>query len=315
MARPIWSGTISFGLVSIPVKLFNAVSKKSVSFNQIDSRTGSRIKLKKVSALDGSDVPDGVIVKGYEIAKDRYVTVEPEELDSLDPEATRTIDIEEFVDLDQIDPLYYDSPYYLAPDKAATKPYALLAKAMEGSNKVAIARFVMRSKQYLAAIRPADGRLLLSTMVYADEVVSVDDVGELDKVEGIEVSDKELAMASQLIESLAGEFQPEKFQDTYREKVLELIEKKAQGEEIEVIAPAASSPKVVDLLAALEESVKAAKEARGRHPSTHQPGESAGPADRKRAPAAKKATAAAKKKAATAEPEVAKEPARRRKSA
>jgi DNA end-binding protein Ku len=158
MPRAIWSGAISFGLVNIPIKLYAAVSRKTVHFNQLDSRTGSRIKLKKVSAADGDEVPSEAIVKGYELASGEYVTVGDDELASLDPEASRTIDIEEFVDLVDIDPLFYDSAYYVAPDKATLKPYALLTKAMEESGKVGIARFVMRSKQYLCAVRPKGRR-------------------------------------------------------------------------------------------------------------------------------------------------------------
>src|SRR5262245_43701067 len=178
MPRPIWSGAISFGLVSVPVKLFSAVSRKNVSFNQIDSRSGSRIKYQKVSAADGSEVPNDAIVKGYELPSGEYVLINDDELAALDPEAARTIDIEEFVDLADIDPIFYDSAYYLAPDKATVKPYALLTEAMERSQKVGIARFVMRGKQYLAAVRPKDGRLLLSTMVYADEVNDTESIDE-----------------------------------------------------------------------------------------------------------------------------------------
>ena len=267
MPRPIWTGAISFGLVTIPVKLYNAVSKKSVSFNQLDDRTGSRIKLKKVSALDGADVPEEHIVKGYEIAKDRYVLVDPEELEEFMPVANRQIDLEEFVDLVEIDPLYFDSPYYLAPDKVA-KPYRLLAEAMASAGKVGIARFVMRNKQYVAAIRAVDGNLVLSTMVYADEVVAPASIDELGTLESVEVTDKERKMAEALVESLAAPFEPDKYQDAYREQVLDLIERKAAGEELEAPAPAAAAPKVIDLMAALEASVKAAKEARGRHPTT-----------------------------------------------
>src|SRR4026209_494187 len=216
MPRAIWSGSISFGLVNIPVKLFNAISRKSVSFNQIDSRSGSRIKLRKVSAQDESEVPPDAIVKGYELSSGEYVLIDDDELAALDPEAARTIDIEEFVDLAEIDPIFYDSAYYLAPDKATVKPYALLAEAMERSQKVAIARFVMRTKQYLAAIRPQDGKLLLSTMVYADEVNPAEEVPELTHLDSVDVSERELAMARQLIESLSTDFEPEKFEDTYR---------------------------------------------------------------------------------------------------
>lgn len=266
MPRAIWSGSISFGLVNIPVKLYSAVSKKTVHFNQLDVRTKARIKQKKVSAEDGTEVPNESIVKGYELAGGSYVIVDEDELAALDPKAVRTIDIDEFIDLAEIDPIFYDSPYYLAPDKAG-KPYALLARAMEDTNKVGIAHFVMRSKQYLAAIRPKDGKLMLSTMVYADEVNDPLEIPELAELEAIELPDKELAMAAQLIESLTADFVPEKFHDTYREAVLELIEKKAAGEEIVAPAAAAEPEKVVDLMAALEASVAAAKEARKRHPT------------------------------------------------
>lgn len=268
MARPIWTGSISFGLVSIPVKLTNAVSKKTVSFNQIDDRTGSRIKLKRVSALDGEEVPDGHIVKGYEISKDRYVLLQPAELEALDTVGSRSIDIEEFVPLEEIDPVFFDSSYYLLPDKSTAKPYALLTAAMAGSGKVGIARFVRGGKQYLAAIRSVDGHLVLSTMVYNDEVVDPGELREFDEVREVEVNERELAMARQLVESLASPFEPAKYHDTHREKVLELIERKAAGDgDIEAPAPAAERAAVVDLLAALEASVKEAKEARRRHPA------------------------------------------------
>ena len=269
MPRAIWSGSISFGLVNIPIKLFNAVSRKNVSFNQIDSRTGSRIKMQRVSATDGTEVPYEAIVKGYELSPDRYVLIEPEELDALDPEATHTIDIEEFIDLSEIDPIFYDAAYYVAPVKGTEKPYALLVQAMEQENKVAIARFVMRTKQYLAALRPKDGKLVISTMVYADEVIPPEEVSEFDGLDDIEVSDRELAMAKQLIDSLTTAFEPEQFRDEYRDKVLALIEQKAEGVETVVEAPVAvEETKVVDLLAALEASVKDARAARKRHPAT-----------------------------------------------
>ncbi len=268
MARAIWSGSISFGLVNIPVKLYSAVSRKNVSFNQIDRRTGARVKQKRVSALDGTEVSYDDIVKGYELASGEYVTVSDEELAALDPEAGRLIDILEFVDLVDIDPLLYDSAYYLVPDEATAKPYKLLAAAMEQTGKVGIARFVMRTKQYLAAVRPKDGLLLLSTMVYDDELVRPEEIGGFDALGRVELSDKELAMAEQLIGSLAEDFAPEKHHDTYRNSVLELIERKAAGEtDVVPVATAPSNDKVIDLLAALEASVKAAKDARTRHPA------------------------------------------------
>jgi DNA end-binding protein Ku len=262
----VWTGTVSFGLVAIPVKLFHAVSKKNVSFNQLDDRTMSRIRLKKVSAETGDEVPDEHIVKGYEITKGRYVVVDPDELEPFIPMATKSIDLEEFVDLSDIDPVYFDSPYILAPDKTP-KPYVLLAQAMEQAGKVAIGRFVMRNKQYVAAIRAVDGVLRMSTMVFADEVVDVGDIEELSALDGVEVSDREVLMAESLVDSLSSDFEPEKFQDAYREQVLALIERKAAGEVFETPAAAAEAPAVVDLMAALEASVKAAKASRTRHPA------------------------------------------------
>lgn len=268
MPRAIWSGSISFGLVNIPVKLYGAVSRKTVHFNQLDARTNSRVKQKRVNPETGEEVPYEQIVKGYELSSGAYVVVTDDELAALDPKAVRTIDIDEFVDLVDIDPIFYDSAYYLAPDKAS-KPYALLAKAMEETGKVGIAHFVMRTKQYLAAIRPKDGRLLLSTMVYADEVNDPASIPELDDLDEIELPEREVAMAEQLITSLSADFEPERFTDTYREAVLELIERKAAGEEVVAPAAAAEPDKVVDLMAALEASVAAAKEARKRHPTAH----------------------------------------------
>jgi len=271
MPRPLWTGAISFGLVSIPVRLFNAVSKKSVSFNQLDDRSMARIRYKKVSADTGEEVPDEHIVKGYEFTKGQYVVVEPEELEPFMPVATHSIDLGEFVDLADIDPLFYDSAYYLAPDKV-TKPYALLVQAMEKAGKVAVGRFVMRNKQYVAAVRPVDGRLVLSTMVYADEVVNPASIDEFEGLDDVKVTAKELAMAEQLVESLSvDKLDLEQFHDEYREQVLDLIGKKAAGEELVAPEPVASTPKVVDLLAALEASVQAAKASRTRHPTAHEP--------------------------------------------
>jgi DNA end-binding protein Ku len=268
MPRALWSGSISFGLVNIPIKLFNAVSRKTVHFNQIDTRTKARVRQRRVSETDGSEVPYEALAKGYALPSGDYVVVSDEELAALDPTSTRSVEIEEFVDLADIDPVFYDSAYFVAPDKATVKPYALLCRAMEESGKVGIARFVMRTKQYLAAIRPADGRLMLSTMVYADEINDPTEISELAAVDEVDVSERELTMARQLIESLSTAFEPERFHDTYREQVLDLIERKASGAtEVVEAAPAASEEQVVDLMAALEASVAAAKEARKRHPA------------------------------------------------
>jgi DNA end-binding protein Ku len=266
MPRPIWSGTISFGLIAIPIKLFNAVSRKGISFNQLDERNMSRIRLKKTNAETGEDVPDEHIVKGYEISKGRYVVVDPDELEPFIPTATRSLDLEEFVDLQEIDPKYFDSAYIVAPDKNA-KPYVLLARAMEEAGKVALGKFVMRNKQYVAAIRAVDGKLMMSTMVFADEVVDPASIDELESLGEIDVSDKEVRMAEALVESLSAPFAPEKYHDEYREQVLDLIHRKAAGEQFELPATTAAPTPVIDLMAALEASVKAAKEARKRHPS------------------------------------------------
>jgi DNA end-binding protein Ku len=266
MPRPVWNGTISFGLVAIPVKLFHAVRKQGVSFNQLDDRTMARIKYKKVSALDGEEVPEEHIVKGYEVSKDRYVLVDPDELEPFIPAATRTVELEEFVDLDEIDPVYYDAAYYVAPGNTP-KPYVLLARAMEEAGKVGIARFVMRNKQYTAAIRAENGRLVMSTLAYADEVLDPADIDELQGLDDVDVSAKEVKMAESLVESLSATFEPEKYRDEYREQVLDLIKVKASGAELTAPEAPTEKPKVVDLMAALEASVQAAKDARSRHPA------------------------------------------------
>ncbi|MEZ5408831.1 MAG: Ku protein [Acidimicrobiales bacterium] len=262
MPRAIWSGAISFGLVSIPVKLFSAINHKNVSFNQLDSATNSRIRQKRVNA-EGEEVPYDRIVKGYEVAKDSYVIVTDEELAALSPKASRMIDISDFVDGADIDPVFYDSPYYLVPEELARKSYVLLCRAMEESNRVAIATFVMRTKQYLVAIRPVDGALMMSTMVYADEVVAPAEIPGLEELADVTATEAELALADQLIDSLSSDFEPERYQDNYRLQVLDLLEAKATGQVTSVEAvPAAADEGVIDLLAALEASVNAAKEAR-----------------------------------------------------
>jgi DNA end-binding protein Ku len=284
MARSIWRGAISFGLVNVPVKLFSAVSKKTVRFNQLHAADGVRIQMKRVCPADGEEVPYEQIVKGYEISPDQYVVIKPEELKALDPEASRTINIEDFVDLDEIDPLYYDHPYYLAPDTGASKAYALLLQALKKTNKVAIARFVMREKEYLAAIRPADGVLTLETMLFADELVDSDSIEELDGAREANATKREVEMAQQLIGSLSTKFDPSKYRDTYRERVVDLIERKAAGEEIATQPEVEERKPVPDLMAALEESIKEAK--------TRAPKVSSGATGGK--PAAKKASAKSK---------------------
>lgn len=266
MARPVWSGTISFGLVAIPVKLFHAVRKKSVSFNQLDERNMARIRYRKVNGETGEEVPEEHIVKGYEVSKGSYIVIDPDELEPFMPVATKTIDLEEFVDLDQIDPVYFDTAYHLAPDVNA-KPYALLAQAMEASGKVGIGRYVMRNKQYTAAIRAEEGRLVMSSLAYADEVVDPLEIEAIAELADIEVSDKEVLMAESLVASLSADFEPWKYHDEYREQVMALIEMKRDGEELVVPEAATEAPKVIDIMAALEASVAAAKASRESHPA------------------------------------------------
>jgi DNA end-binding protein Ku len=259
MARAIWSGAISFGLVNIPVKLYSAVRKKTVRFHQLDSADNTRIQQKRVNPNTGEDVPYEQLVKGYELSPDRYVVVRPEELESVEPKKTRTIDIEDFVELDQIDPIYYDHPYYLAPAEGAAKAYALLLQAMKESGRVGIARVVIRSKEQLVAIRPREDLLVMETLLFGDEGVPPREVGELDAVGEVEAGKREVEMAEQLIESLATEFDPDRYRDTYRERVLELIERKAEGHEVAIQAAPEAPAEVPDLMAALEASIASAK--------------------------------------------------------
>ena len=259
MPRAIWSGSISFGLVNVPVKLVTATSPKDIRFHQLHASDGGRINQKRVCSLDGEEVDYSEIVKGYEVHRGQYVIVEPEELEGLAPESSRSIDIEEFVDLAEIDPLYFDHSYYLLPDGPAARPYALLVEAMTGTGKVGIGRFVLRTKQYLAALRPRDGALVLSTMLFADEVVESSEL-EVPTTKETKPSERELTMARQLVSSLSAEWEPTKYRDDYRDKVIELIEAKAEGNEIAVPeAPDRPAP-VLDLMAALEASLARAEE-------------------------------------------------------
>jgi DNA end-binding protein Ku len=261
MPRSIWTGSVSFGLVNVPVRLVTATSSKDVRFNQLHDKDRARIQQRRVCSQDGEEVSYEHIVRGYDVGGGHYVTIDDEELASVDPEATRSVDIEEFVDLADIDPLFFDHSYYLVPDERAEKPYALLVETMARTGKVAIGRFVLRTKQYLAALRARDGVLVLSTMLYADEVVATADL-DVPTAESVKPSDRELNMASALVESLSAPFEPEKYHDDYREKVLALIEAKAEGQEVALApAPEQEAP-VVDLMAALEASLAAARAAK-----------------------------------------------------
>jgi DNA end-binding protein Ku len=265
MARSIWTGAISFGLVTVPVKMYSAVSRKSVRFHQLNKETGVRIQQKRVDPTTGDEVRYEDIVKGYELTPEQYVVVEPDELEALDPKKTKSIEIEDFVALDEIDPIYFDHPYYLAPGPGGSKPYRLLLEAMRETGRVAIANVVIRSKQQLVAVRPmGDNVLALSTMVYPDEVVDASSIDELGAVEDVEVNDRELDIAKQLVDSLAGAFDADKYRDTYREAVLALVERKAEGKEI-AVQPTADEDdaEVPDLMSALKASLDAVKSREG----------------------------------------------------
>jgi DNA end-binding protein Ku len=254
----MWTGAISFGMVTVPVKLYSAIDRKSVRFHQLSGTTGNRISQKRVDPQSGEEVPYEEIVKGYEIARDRYVVVEPGELEALEPKKTRTIEIEDFVELAQIDPIYYDHPYYLAPAAGGAKPYRLLVDAMRETGKVAIARVVIRSKEQLVAVRPIGDALGMATMMFADEIVPPDRIEEIGEAAELSTTKRELDMAKQLVDSLAGDFDPGRYRDTYREQVLELIERKAQGEEIAVQPPAEEvAQPAPDLMSALKASLEA----------------------------------------------------------
>ncbi len=261
MPRSIWTGAISFGLVTVPVKLYSAVSRKTVRFHQLNKETGVRIQQRRVDPTTGDEVPYEDIVKGYELTPDRYVVVEPGELEALDPKKTKSIEIEDFVELEEIDPIYFDHPYYLAPGAGGAKPYRLLLEAMRETGRVAIANVVIRSKQQLVAVRPmGETALAMSTMVYPDEIVEPATIDELAAADEAEINPRELDIAKQLVDSLAASFEPDKYRDTYREEVLALVERKAQGEQI-AVQPAAEEAEapVPDLMSALKASLDAVK--------------------------------------------------------
>jgi DNA end-binding protein Ku len=259
MARAIWSGSISFGLLNVPVRLYSAVARRGIALREIRESDGARIRHRRVAEGTEEEVPYENIVKAFEIAPERYVALSKDELASLDPQKSRAIEVQDFVDLGEIDPIYFDSPYYLGPADGAEKAYSLLARAMEGSGKVAIARFVFRNKEHLAAIRPADGVLTLTTMRFAEEVVAPSELEDALPAERPKVAKREVEMAEKLIDSLTRPFDPGAYRDEHREELLAMIERKAEGKEL-LKPPAAEErepTKAPDLMAALEESIVA----------------------------------------------------------
>jgi DNA end-binding protein Ku len=284
MARAIWTGAISFGMVTVPVKLYSAIDRKTVRFHQLSGKTGTRVVQKRVDPSTDEEVPYGDLVKGYELGPDRYVVIEPSELDALAPKKTKTIEIEDFVELSQIDPVFYDHPYYLAPAVGGAKPYRLLLEAMRETGKVAIARVVIRSKEQLVALRPMGDVLGMATMIFSDEVLSPDRLDELGDANAVKTTKRELDIAKQLVDSLAGDFEPDKYSDTYRAEVLAMIERKAEGKQVVIQPPVQeAAPTAPDLMSALKASLDAVRE-RER--------EGAGVKPRKKKPVAAKATAA-----------------------
>lgn len=283
MARAIWSGSISFGLLNVPVKLYSAVARRGIALREIRESDSARIKHRRVAEGTEEEVPYDEIVKAFEITPGNYVPLGKDEMAALAPNRSRSIEVEDFVDLGEIDPIYFDSPYYLGPAEGAEKAYSLLAAAMQASGKVAIARFVFRNKEHLAAIRPNDGVLTLTTMRFADEVVAAAELEDVLPAEKPSVAKKEQQMAEQLIDSLSTKFNPTGYRDEYREQLLELIERKAEGKEI--VTPESEAPratKAPDLMAALEESIAAVKDKKSA-----------------KKPAARKAKATPKKSKAT----------------
>ncbi len=265
MARAIWSGSISFGLLNVPVKLYSAVARRGISLREIRESDGARIRHRRVAEGTDEEVPYEKIVKAFEITAGNYVPLGKEEMASLAPEKSRAIAVQDFVDLSEIDPIYFDSPYYLGPAEGAERAYSLLAEAMEKSGKVAIARFVFRNKEHLAAIRPTGGVLTLTTMRFADEVVPPSELEDALPAEKPKVAKREVEMATRLIDSLTRSFDPSAYRDEYREELMALIERKAEGKEM-VARPAAEpqATEAPDLLAALEESIAAVRAKGGK---------------------------------------------------
>jgi DNA end-binding protein Ku len=258
MARSLWSGSITFGLVNVPVKMVTAVSPNDIHFHQLRATDGSRIQYKKVSSTDQKEVEHTQIVKGYEVAPNQFVKIKPEELETLDPKKSRNIEIERFVDLDEIDPLFYEHSYFLVPDENAGKAYTLLQEAMKSSNKVGLARMVMRSKEHVVALRGSGKAIALSTLYFKDELIPIKNLelpSESDKPQK-----KELDIALQLIEANSGKFEPDKYHDEYRDRVMDLIQRKSEGKEVVAQSlPKTKAPNVVNLMDALKASLASTK--------------------------------------------------------
>ena len=288
MARALWKGAINFGLVHIPISMWKATRPQDIHFRMLHEKDLAPLRQKKVCSVEGSEVSNDEVIKGFEVSKGEFIPVEPEDLEALEPDNPHSIDIEDFVDLADVDPIYYETAYYLAPEKGAAKPYSLLVAAMEESGKAAIARFVMRTKQHLVIMRAMEGHAIgLSTLFYADEVVGLDDVPSIPKTAS--ASKQELEMAVRLIDSMSSDFKPEKYADTYREKVEKMLEQKSKGKKITVPKHAEAPARVIDLVSALQASLGEVPEKEGKSSKAK---------SAKKAPAKKSAKGAKKKSVA-----------------
>jgi DNA end-binding protein Ku len=265
--RSMWKGTLTFGLVSLPVKLYTAVVHRTVSFHQLHATDHARIENRRFCSAEGEEVPFGEIVKGFEIAPGRHVVIEADELAALEPAFTQAIEVEDFVQLDEIDPVYFDRPYYLTPGQGGARPYRLLLEAMRDTGRAAIARVVLRSRQQLVAIHPSGDVLLMTTLSFGDEIQPTSELGELREVAEVQLDERELDVAHRLVDSIARPFDPDNYHDTYREALLELIDRKAGGEQAVAEPPAAEAPlQAVDLMSALEASIEQVRARRGSEP-------------------------------------------------
>ncbi|MGH2854859.1 MAG: Ku protein [Solirubrobacteraceae bacterium] len=293
MPRSMWKGTLTFGLVSVPVKLYTAVVQRSVRFHQLHATDHARIVQRRYCSAEGEEVPFEEIVKGYEIAPGRHVVIEAEEFAALEPAFTRTIEIEDFVQYDEIDPIYFDRPYFLTPSRGGARPYQLLLEAMRDTGKVAIGRVVLRSRQQLVAIYPREEALMMTTMNFDDEVQRTAELTELREAADVQLGEHELAIAHRLVESIARPFDIANYHDTYREALLELIDRKAGGEQVVLEPPALEEPlQALDLMSALEASIAQVRDRRERDGTPP-------PTKRAKAPANGRPAAKPKKKART----------------
>jgi len=252
MAASVWSGYLTFGLISMPVRLFSGARSNGISFNMLHRADLSRLKQQYICLADGKVVERSDTVKGYEYRKDEYVVVEPDEIKKIEPQTAKTMEILEFVKESEVDPVYFESSYYMMPEEAGRRPYALLTKALEESEYVAIAKITMHNREYTVFLRPTQGGMMLHTMYYADEVKKVEGFGA---PEGVELKDAEVKVAHQLIEALAGEWDPEKFKDNFQENLKKLIETKLEGGEVAAVEKPKKLAPVVDLMAALKQSL------------------------------------------------------------